>query len=271
MLTGRSEMFLRFCVVFIMSTAETVLWSPSLASSPSLVEPQLLPMMISLHFQIEMLLYLNQGTPPRFKSLLNSIGRRRRDRRITRRALLSPAMSPFQFLYNSGCDQSLITMTGFDHRAFRRILSTFQSAYHRFSPYSKDGKLHILPNRFIKRGRPRLLNAYQSLGLFLTWHRTRGSMMNLCMLFGVTHSVCSLYVRFARRLLYKMLVADDAARVSMPTNSEVEQFKRAFQEKHSLLAHVYCVADGLKLHLQQAGDCVIQNMFYNGWTHGHYV
>ena len=29
--------------------------------------------------------------------------------------------------------------------------------------------------------------------------------------------------------------------------------------------------DGLKLYLEQAGDTIIQNMFYNGWTHDHYV
>lgn len=27
----------------------------------------------------------------------------------------------------------------------------------------------------------------------------------------------------------------------------------------------------LKLHLQQSGDYVIQNMFFNGWTHDNYV
>ncbi len=29
--------------------------------------------------------------------------------------------------------------------------------------------------------------------------------------------------------------------------------------------------DGLKLYLEQSGDQVIQNMFYNRWTHDHYV
>ncbi len=29
--------------------------------------------------------------------------------------------------------------------------------------------------------------------------------------------------------------------------------------------------DGLKLYLEQSGDVVLQNMFYNGWTHDPYV
>lgn len=38
-----------------------------------------------------------------------------------------------------------------------------------------------------------------------------------------------------------------------------------------MLSGVYCVADGLKLHLEQSGDYTIQNMFSNGWTHDYYV
>ena len=38
-----------------------------------------------------------------------------------------------------------------------------------------------------------------------------------------------------------------------------------------MLKDVYCVADGLKLYLEQSGSYIVQNMFYNGWTHDHYV
>ena len=37
-----------------------------------------------------------------------------------------------------------------------------------------------------------------------------------------------------------------------------------------MLKNVYAVTDGLKLTLQ-SGDCVIQEMFYNGWKHDNYV
>lgn len=96
-------------------------------------------------------------------------------------------------------------------------------------------------------------------------------MMTLCLLFGVTHTVASLYIRFARRLIYRILVNDEHARVKLPRDNEVAEFKRVFKEKHSLLTDVYCVADGCKLYLQQSGDCVIQSMFYNGWKSDHFV
>lgn len=95
--------------------------------------------------------------------------------------------------------------------------------------------------------------------------------MQLCMVFGVTATVASLFIRFGRRLLLKVLSKDDRAKVKMPSAEEVELYKTAFREKYSLLEDVYCVADGLKLHLEQTSDCVIQSMFYNGWTHDHYV
>lgn len=38
-----------------------------------------------------------------------------------------------------------------------------------------------------------------------------------------------------------------------------------------MIDDVYAVADGLKLYLEQAGDNVIQNMFYDSWKHCHYV
>lgn len=34
---------------------------------------------------------------------------------------------------------------------------------------------------------------------------------------------------------------------------------------------MYCVCDGLKLKLQQAGNVKIQTKFYNGWMHDHFV
>ena len=45
----------------------------------------------------------------------------------------------------------------------------------------------------------------------------------------------------------------------------------AITAKHSLLVDCYCMVDGLKLYLQQAGDSIIQSHFYNGWKHDQYV
>lgn len=57
----------------------------------------------------------------------------------------------------------------------------------------------------------------------------------------------------------------------MQTSEEVETYKKYFSEKCSLLEDVCCVVDGLKIHLEQSGDYVIQNMLYNGFNHDKYV
>eukprot|EP00171_Calliarthron_tuberculosum_P022248 IDg22248t1 len=98
------------------------------------------------------------------------------------------------------------------------------------------------------------MNAEQCLGLVLSWHRTRGSTFCLCMLFGITSSVCSLFIRFARRLLLKVFVQDHDARIAMPSLQEVQQFTSAFTDKYHSLQNVYSVCDGLKLNLEQSGS-----------------
>ncbi len=50
-----------------------------------------------------------------FRQRLTVRGSRRRDRLIPRLALQVSGLSPFVYLYGSGNDQSLFTLTGFDH------------------------------------------------------------------------------------------------------------------------------------------------------------
>ena len=57
----------------------------------------------------------------------------------------------------------------------------------------------------------------------------------------------------------------------MPDAAKIALFKEAITAKHSLLVDCYCMVDGLKLYLQQAGDSIIQSCFYNGWKHNHFV
>ncbi len=57
----------------------------------------------------------------------------------------------------------------------------------------------------------------------------------------------------------------------MPTENDIENINGAIASRHLHLTDVFCVADGLKLRRQESGDALIQNAFYNGWTHDHYV
>lgn len=83
--------------------------------------------------------------------------------------------------------------------------------------------------------------------------------------------MCSLFLRFGRCLFVRCLLGDGNARIHMPPVAEVALYQEVFSRKYSMLRDVYCVADGFKLYLEQAQDFLIQNMFYNGWIHDHYV
>jgi len=120
-------------------------------------------------------------------------------------------------------------------------------------------------------GRPRSMDAETCLGLYLMWLRSRGPEYFLCITFGITGSVCSLFIRFARRIMIKILHRNPLAMVAMPADGEVANLKLAFNARHPALSDVYCIADGLKLLIEQSGDVIIQNRFYNGWKHDHYV
>jgi hypothetical protein len=91
------------------------------------------------------------------------------------------------------------------------------------------------------------------------------------MLFGITSSVCCTFLKFSRRILIYVLSKSKYSQVRLPSAQETAAFKNAINARHSLLKDIWAVADGLKLKLQQSRDVVIQNMFYNGWTHDHYV
>ena len=181
-----------------------------------------------------------------FRQQISIQARRRRDRQITRQALQYPRMAAFAILYLSGCDQSLSTLTDFDQYSFRYLLTLFKPLYDVYSPYSADGFIRRIPDTPRRRGRPRLMDACQCLALTLTWYRTPGSEMVLCMLFGVTTSVCSLFIRYRRRLFLQALAQNIKAAVRLPCDREIAEFHASFASTHSMLMDFYAVADGLK-------------------------
>ena len=70
--------------------------------------------------------------------------------------------------------------------------------------------------------------------------------MVLCMLFGVTTSVFSLFIRYGRRSVLQALAQNINAAVRLPCDREIAEFQASFASKHSMLTDVYAVADGLK-------------------------
>ena len=205
-----------------------------------------------------------------FKSRLSPEDRRRRDRRIPRRANLSYYEdSPFKNIFDSGDDQALLNLTGLDHHTFSKLLGIYQPHYSSFTwcrLFKSVRRLKICSRR------RRMLDATGSLGLVLTWFRTKGSCTrNLQLIFGLTGTPMYTWLKFGRRVLLFALQKVDSAKISAPSVQELHIYMSAVAAKYPRMNVVWGAMDGLKLTFQKANNGIKQNHFYNGWTHGHYI
>jgi hypothetical protein len=75
-----------------------------------------------------------------FSNGLTLHSRRFRQGKIRRGALLPPHRAPFMHLFNSKQDDALVTVCGFDHRAFECLHSRFKVLFDKYSPYQDGGQ-----------------------------------------------------------------------------------------------------------------------------------
>lgn len=143
----------------------------------------------------------DNATPPPFRDLLDVNQRRLRSAKCRRGSLFPPSESAFMRLYNSGQDDALVTICGFNHDSFSKLLDLFDPLFHKYTPYSSDGLIKEKRVTLCQRGRPRLLTSIICLGLTLAWTRTRGSYGVLQVLFGLTPNPLSMWLRFGRRIV----------------------------------------------------------------------
>jgi hypothetical protein len=90
-------------------------------------------------------------------------------------------------------------------------------------------------------------------------------------IFGLTYTNLSVFLRFGICLIVEIFHDDPLARVSLPLPEEINEYKGVLGERHPLFHDCWTTMDGLKLYLQRAENTEIQERFYNGWTHDHYV
>ena len=182
---------------------------------------------------------------------------------------MDPAQLPFEVLFASGQDDALVTLCGLDHASFEMLHTNFRTLFDDFSPYGEKGRIIQRHNK--NKGAPRLITSRQCLGLVLAWTRTRDSNAILQLIFGLTAGPLSLWMRFGRRLLLTTLREDPNGAIAMPDDDEIDLYIAVINEKYPALHNCWGAMDGLKLHLQRSENHQTQNIFFNGWTHDHYV
>ena len=156
-----------------------------------------------------------------FHNTLSFIERRRRSNKIPRPSLLDVDKSSWRQLYNSQDDSALITLTGFDFLSFEELHVMFAPYFNGLSPHNSHGEIKAMKGT----GRTRQFSSRDCLALYLAWTRTRGPSFVLSILFAITGSAVSTYLRFARRLLVQVLEREKNAVVKIPSEEQIILYK----------------------------------------------
>ena len=187
---------------------------------------------------------------------------------IPRCALVDPNISPWVKLYASNSERSMITFTGLDYGSFHFLAIRFEELYNKYTPYSRDGRILIKRSR--RYFRPRSLDGRGCLSLVLAYGRSRGNINTLCMLFGIINTIGSLWIRYGRRLLLKILITLPGSKIQMPFIGDIRIFQETIAE-YPTLQGSWFVMDGLKIPIEASKNYSSQLLFYNGWQHDHFI
>lgn len=94
-----------------------------------------------------------------------------------------------------------------------------------------------------KLTRTRYMTPAQSLGLVLVHLRSKGALVSLCLLFGITSSTCVIMLRYGRCILLKALKASGKAAIQLPSDDEMPGLMTAVTDRHNQLKRVWAVID----------------------------
>jgi hypothetical protein len=112
-------------------------------------------------------------------------------------------------------------MMGFDCESFDKVLKKFAPMFLGHTPFNKSGMIDEF--EYIC-GRRRVVQPEDCLGLVLVWTCTRGSLHVLQLVFGLTYSNLSVYLRFGMRIVVETFRHDPLARMSILLAEEIESF-----------------------------------------------
>jgi hypothetical protein len=159
-------------------------------------------------------------------------------------------------------------MMCFHYKSFDKIIDKVAPMVSSHTPFNSSW---MIVNFEYIRGCKRNVQPADCLGLVLVWTQTRGALNVLQLVFGLTYSKLSVFLKFGICLIIKTFYNDPLATVSIPLSEDIETIKAAFGKRHLLLNDCWATMDGLKLYLQVARNPEIQEWFYDRWMHDHYV
>ena len=192
-------------------------------------------------------------------------------RKIPRCCLCNISESAWWKIYQSRNNQGMIILTGFDCASFTSLCAIFAPIFDYYTPFVPSGTLCFESEKQKDKERKGKICPEDGLGLVLAWTKTRGSLMALQLILGMTYSNLDDYLKFGKWIIVMVVRNDKQASVNIPNSEQIEEYKAmVLRSRHPFLTDVWCTMDGLKLTLEQSGNALSQERFYNGWTHDHY-
>jgi hypothetical protein len=170
---------------------------------------------------------------------LDKFQRQLRQRKIPRCSLLDQSRSAWRCLYESGNDQGMIALTGFNHATYNFLCEIFTPIFNSYTPFVPTGVLCFERTKEQNRGRPRMIRLEDGLGLLLAWTRTRGSMMALQLIFGMAYTNLDDYLLFMKRIIVMVLQEHPMAKVQIPSSKKIEEYVSMVNQRHPYLSDVW--------------------------------
>eukprot|EP01040_Poterioochromonas_malhamensis_P010475 gene10475-11397_t len=165
---------------------------------------------------------------------------------LTRSAIVKPHFSAWKRLLNFVDDKSLTNITGLNRQSFFRLVNI---------TYIEE------PN---PRGRPKLLQNVDRVGLGLLYLGSKMGLKHLSMIFGIVPSTVSTILKEVLQRFANHLKSDEAAAVLFPDSSKMQYLASLVQEREPTAANIIGFADGLSLFVECADDEISQSMYYSG-------
>ena len=169
--------------------------------------------------------------------------------KLTRPAILQPAMSPWNRLFNFGDDSSFLEMTGFTRAAFVSLREA------------------VFPPRIARYGRPRSLDDNGDLGLYLLYLGYQMKTKHLCLIFGIVPTTAEVTINKVMDQVCRRLRRHPASQIVFPTQEKMAKFARMVERREPLIKNVIGFVDGVSVPVQCSDDELLQRAAYCGYSH----
>jgi hypothetical protein len=170
---------------------------------------------------------------------------------LTRSAILPPYLAPWRHLMDNGDPSSFLLMTGLTQEAFNILLDIIKPPGHHALRKAKGRKWSLPPDA--------------QLGLLLFYVGSTMSVKHLCLLFGITPSVCSRILSNMLKLVVRTLRHHPVAKVEFPDEEKMQQFAQIVCTHEPSVQDVIGFMDGVSFTSECTSEKIRQNAFYCGY------